>query len=533
MSKRFLTLVLAALAFRLVYVFLLTPLIGEWIPGVYPLFDGDGYQKSAETLHNGDYIFEPSKIRRMPLYPAYIAFFTNWTYGSSLLSENDILDWNQFCANLQTDQRDQDFYLSRWIWKTIPSEARRAIEKAAAGNALDSKEKKALLSSLNEFIQDPAFYQGRLFNEISLSNEAKSILRRDTNELSNQEFQRRNRLLLEAAYPQIAHSGALVPLTLIRLWHVLLDTIVLCCVYIFVRKMFDEPSALIAGSLYSVYPLAIYRLPMVNIEIIQSAALAISIVGVNQFLESPRVRSALFVSLLVAVLLFINPASQFLFAFFVFTLFFLIPRKQILPIATAIVLPALLISLAWGVRNYSLTGNFFLFDTRGGKEMWVGNNQQCQGREEGPDRRWIEELGRIREEVDKQGGTPPGHEPSSLPQRRTADFRQSCGSNASLREKIRPLLVCSRFGTDAGRHLSPPEFILNSRSAGYNSHGRAGTRDLDSADRHCVFLRALHGFLRLHPLLSSHYALGVRVGRCGDLSYLEKWSVGVPARDLN
>ncbi len=192
---------------------------------------------------------------------------------------------------------------------------------------------------------------------------------------------------------------------LLQLWNVLLDLCTLSCIYLFVRKVFDERSAFAAGLLYTVYPLAVYRLPLMNAEVISGTALAFWVLGMLVFIRTPRIPIALLLSFLTALILYINPAFQF-FPLLIFVgLFFLFPPKKIWLPAIAFLLPALLLVLLWGVRNQAVLGKFYLFDSRGGKEFWIGNHQESQGRWEGELRElWETKHDQFMAEITAQGG---------------------------------------------------------------------------------------------------------------------------------
>ncbi|MBN2330072.1 MAG: glycosyltransferase family 39 protein [Candidatus Omnitrophica bacterium] len=281
MSRRFLFLLIAALAARLAWI--------AWIPlggaSLYPFFDADGYKEAAEALHNGEFLDNGEQIKRMPLYPALTAFFGRGISQNPLTADN-----------------------------------------------------------------------------------APGI-------------------------------GA------VRIWHALLDVGALACLYLFVRRWQGEGPALAAGVLYAFYPLALYRIPLMNTEIIQGAAVAFWILGASRLLDAPRMREALLLSLLSSVLAFISPALQFLPLLFAVYLFFAYPWKTFYRIAAALLIPYAAICIGWGLRNDALTGQFFLFDTRGGKEFWMGNFQEVDGRWEGPKQDvWIAKWHEYTKKIEDEGG---------------------------------------------------------------------------------------------------------------------------------
>ncbi|HQH70791.1 MAG TPA: hypothetical protein PK360_01800 [bacterium] len=188
-------------------------------------------------------------------------------------------------------------------------------------------------------------------------------------------------------------------------WHVWLDLIVLTCVYLFIRKFHGERAALLAGLAYAVYPLAWYRLPLLNTEIIQGAALGFWLLGAARVMESDEPRDAVILGLFSILLAFISPATQLLPLLFGLSFFVRRPFEKAGPLFAALLIPVALLALAWGARNAAVSGRFFLFDTRGGKEFWLGNNQAVDGRWEGEFRPlWEAQWQAHRQRVKNQGG---------------------------------------------------------------------------------------------------------------------------------
>ena len=218
-----------------------------------------------------------------------------------------------------------------------------------------------------------------------------------------------NHVLRVPLYPSMLAFVTLFPLdplSLLRFWQILIDLLTLSCVYLFTRKYFGSRQALIAGYLYALYPLGIYRLAMLNTENIQAAAIVFWIMGITLFWETQRIRHAVLLALLTAVVIYLNPAFQFIPFFLVFALVIRKPSGQSIRLAAAFLLPLILICSLWGLRNYTLTGDFFFFDVRGGKEFWLGNHQTYQGRWEGPlKEEWQKDLSLYYDRVKQQGGT--------------------------------------------------------------------------------------------------------------------------------
>ncbi len=168
-----------------------------------------------------------------------------------------------------------------------------------------------------------------------------------------------------------------------QMWHILMDCVTLICIYLFCKKYFGTGPAFWAGCLYAVYPLAWYRAFLMNTELIQTAIQAVALLMTAEFIEKPTARNALILSGLSILVLCINPAFILLPGFLALSMFLMHPFKNAISLFLLIVIPISIFTLGWGARNYIVTGTYFLFDTRGGKEFWIGNNQRSEGRWEG------------------------------------------------------------------------------------------------------------------------------------------------------
>ena len=142
-----------------------------------------------------------------------------------------------------------------------------------------------------------------------------------------------------------------------------------------------------------------------NTELIQGAAIAFWLLGASRTLETGKTVHAVLLSLLSTALVFISPALQLIPVCFFGLLFFWRPPKNALRLGAALLIPFILFCVGWGMRNYAVAGEFFLFDIRGGKEFWLGNNQAVEGRWEGPKQKvWLEQWSQYINEAKQQGG---------------------------------------------------------------------------------------------------------------------------------
>lgn len=207
-------------------------------------------------------------------------------------------------------------------------------------------------------------------------------------------------------YPAMIAFITFIPIdeiTILRSWNIGLDMITLILVYLFTRKITNERTGLAAGWLYAFYPLAIYRLGIINTEILQATLLMGIAFSVYLVLRSGGLRDTLLLSLTISFFLFINPAAQLL-PFLLAGVFFLRCKWiQAIKLSCILLIPIFLFVVGWGIRNYYVMGSFYLFDARGGKEFWIGNNQTFDGMEVGPHRKaMLKKVREVRSLMQKQ-----------------------------------------------------------------------------------------------------------------------------------
>lgn len=122
---------------------------------------------------------------------------------SLLLNLDEIQVWPGFCAKLANEGKGPSPGPSRRIWELMPPEAQAIVQR----DDLDRGAKRAVVRALNDMLLTKDFYEFRHFESVALPSEAKALLARERGELSGEQVQRLNRLLLEAAYPsEIAKS---------------------------------------------------------------------------------------------------------------------------------------------------------------------------------------------------------------------------------------------------------------------------------------------------------------------------------------
>jgi hypothetical protein len=116
-----------------------------------------------------------------------------------VLAMEDILDWTSLTQKLNNPAQAGP---GQRLWSLFPADIQQIIAQGAAGTAqLTDQQKSALLNALNVILQRPDFYQDAAFTGLSISDQVKTLLHAGI-VLSQNEIQKLNRLLLQAAYPQ-------------------------------------------------------------------------------------------------------------------------------------------------------------------------------------------------------------------------------------------------------------------------------------------------------------------------------------------
>lgn len=204
-------------------------------------------------------------------------------------------------------------------------------------------------------------------------------------------------------YPALIALLALLPgdtTITVQIWHTLLDVCTLGCIIVFAQRTVSGSAAWWAGLLYAVYPLALYRLPLMNVEVISGTLLAMFGLGLYLWDQNRSTLGAVALSVILAMLLYVNPAFQALPILLLGIALWRIRFAQFWRYAVAFLLPIVLICAAWGVRNQMITGQFYLFDIRSGHAFWIGNYQPAEGRWEGELRpMWEARFNEIKQRV--------------------------------------------------------------------------------------------------------------------------------------
>lgn len=129
-------------------------------------------------------------------FPGYI------NDNTSLVRVGSISDWSTFIQDLQkrTDPAKQR------IWKLMDSKSITAIEAWQPGTRLQQKSKNHIINNINDILRDRDFYTEEAFTGVQLSEEAKRLLKKGTDNLSYAKVRKLNRLLLQMTFPGMFYS---------------------------------------------------------------------------------------------------------------------------------------------------------------------------------------------------------------------------------------------------------------------------------------------------------------------------------------
>jgi WD40 repeat protein len=120
--------------------------------------------------------------------------------GSTLLSMSDVLDWPKFITQLGTANGVPPGG-GKALLGLLPEQMQQAVSAAAHKKEFEKVRKFELVEALNQVLRQRDFSRDGGFEGVSVTDEARRLLSRGQEHLSDLEVQRLNRLLLEACYP--------------------------------------------------------------------------------------------------------------------------------------------------------------------------------------------------------------------------------------------------------------------------------------------------------------------------------------------
>lgn len=124
------------------------------------------------------------------------------TVSALYVYPRDVVDWIQLASALSGRETAPAATAAAKIREKLDPELCETLDVAAARGSLTEGERRRLLRGLNGVLGQRRLYDARLWPEENLTEEAKLLLARDQDTLSDLEVLRLDRLLLEAALPR-------------------------------------------------------------------------------------------------------------------------------------------------------------------------------------------------------------------------------------------------------------------------------------------------------------------------------------------
>jgi ABC-type transport system involved in multi-copper enzyme maturation permease subunit len=138
------------------------------------------------------------------------------------LRQNSILDISALVSKIETQERAAEPSPGKQIWSRWGDDVktRLANREGAEGGNLPGNLASDVIDALNKLLPDREFYDATAWRGIELDDETKMLAQRRADSLTLDEVKRRNRLLLEAAYPaEIAVGKTELSISYLA-WHV-------------------------------------------------------------------------------------------------------------------------------------------------------------------------------------------------------------------------------------------------------------------------------------------------------------------------
>jgi hypothetical protein len=131
---------------------------------------------------------------------------------ATLLRPNSILNLTGLVSKIEMQGRADAPSPGKQVWSRWDENLKTQLaarNTEGAGNSTIGRASNNVLGELNELLPDRTFYDAMAWSGIELNAETKALVERGSGSLSDDEVKRRNRLLLEAAYPaEIASDKA-------------------------------------------------------------------------------------------------------------------------------------------------------------------------------------------------------------------------------------------------------------------------------------------------------------------------------------
>ncbi|MFC1668448.1 ArnT family glycosyltransferase [Chlamydiota bacterium] len=194
----------------------------------------------------------------------------------------------------------------------------------------------------------------------------------------------------------------------LRLTHIFFDSLTACSLFFIGRKVFSHRIGILAGFLYVVYPLALWRIAFVSKEIVFTFLLLLVVLFLIRSIESKQNRHFFMTGLILGIanlcrpILLVFPCVFGIVYFIKNTEVFF--KKKCLHVFL-LIMGMCLVIFPWTYRNYALYEQVIPVATeRGGLAIFIGNFYPTRGGWEGPKKQLWEEAV-ITIDLENQGKT--------------------------------------------------------------------------------------------------------------------------------
>jgi hypothetical protein len=119
-----------------------------------------------------------------------------------LSKRKGIVDWRHFFYTLRHDRTFGLTTPGTRVWELLPEETRAQLTQAHNGIPNREDTEARILDGLNEVLSSDNFYDEGYFHKVAIPDDIRTLLARHPRALSPQLLQKRNRQLLEAAFPE-------------------------------------------------------------------------------------------------------------------------------------------------------------------------------------------------------------------------------------------------------------------------------------------------------------------------------------------
>lgn len=152
-------------------------------------------------IENGEFVSLQDKIKKVPGAEKLLGAAHVYLWGDALISRYDIVDWKRFTATLMQQGEASRASPGKRIWELMSPGIRKAVAEIASMQYPYAYIKTQVTDELSDLLERRDFYTTSTWQNITLPEEARDLVKRGIAELNEPQLWRLNCLLLEAAFP--------------------------------------------------------------------------------------------------------------------------------------------------------------------------------------------------------------------------------------------------------------------------------------------------------------------------------------------